>query len=98
MTPVLVPFEFGEEPYDMLSTTTASCTVTKGDSPIYIDWLFNGMKISSNDGIVITKSGPKMSILYIESVQPRHAGNYTCSAHNKAGFVEHSSELRVIGS
>lgn len=92
-----MPFEFGEEPFDMLTTTTVSCAVIKGDPPIDINWMFNGDNIRTNDGITITKSGQKMSILYIESVQPRHAGNYSCVARNKAGFVEHSSELKVIG-
>uniref|UniRef100_A0A182YKL3 Down syndrome cell adhesion molecule n=2 Tax=Neocellia TaxID=44535 RepID=A0A182YKL3_ANOST len=94
--PILLPFEFGEEPSDTYSTTTVSCAVAKGDTPIEINWMFNGSKIFSNDGITITKSGQKMSLLYIESVQARHAGNYTCVARNKAGFVEHTSELKVI--
>lgn len=95
--PILLPFEFGDEPADMLSTTTVSCAVAKGDSPIEINWMFNGAKIDFNEGVTITKSGQKMSILYIESVQPEHAGNYSCVARNKAGFTEHSSELKVIG-
>ena len=95
--PILLPFEFGEEPSDIHSTTTVSCAVAKGDTPIEINWMFNGSKIFSNDGITITKSGQKMILLYIESVQARHAGNYTCVARNKAGFVEHTSELKVIG-
>uniref|UniRef100_A0A182NC81 Down syndrome cell adhesion molecule n=1 Tax=Anopheles dirus TaxID=7168 RepID=A0A182NC81_9DIPT len=94
--PILLPFEFGEEPSDIHSTTTVSCAVAKGDTPIEINWMFNGSKIFSNDGITITKSNQKMSLLYIESVQARHAGNYTCVARNKAGFVEHTSELKVI--
>uniref|UniRef100_A0A182QBV3 Down syndrome cell adhesion molecule n=1 Tax=Anopheles farauti TaxID=69004 RepID=A0A182QBV3_9DIPT len=94
--PLIMPFEFGEEPFDMLTTSTVSCAVVKGDVPIEINWMFNGENLGFGDGITITKSGPKMSILYIDSVQPRHAGRYTCVARNKAGFVEHSSELKVI--
>ena len=92
-----MPFEFGEEPFDMLTTSTVSCAVIKGDTPIEINWMFGGETLGTQDGISISKSGPKMSILYIESVQPRHAGRYTCVARNKAGFAEHSSELKVIG-
>lgn len=95
--PILLPFEFGDEPADTLSTTTVSCTVAKGDFPIEINWMFNGAKIDSSESVTITKSGPRMSILYIDSVRPEHAGLYSCVARNKAGFTEHSSELKVIG-
>lgn len=93
----MIPFEFGDEPYDSSSSTMVSCGVTKGDTPISIVWLFNGNPISTNDGVLITKSGQKISTLSIESVQSRHAGNYTCVARNRAGQVSHSSELKVIG-
>ncbi|XP_035901233.1 Down syndrome cell adhesion molecule-like protein Dscam2 isoform X19 [Anopheles stephensi] len=94
--PILLPFDFGEEPADVQSTTTVSCAVAKGDPPIEINWMFNGSKLFTSDGILITKSGQKISFLSIESVQARHAGNYTCVARNRAGFAEHTSELRVI--
>lgn len=81
----------------MASTTMVSCAVAKGDTPVEINWMFNGSTIHTNDGILITKGGQKISMLSIESVQPRHAGNYTCVARNRAGFVEHTSELKVIG-
>ena len=74
-----------------------SCGATKGDLPMYITWLFNGKEMHSNDVISITKSGKRISILTIDSVNYEHAGNYTCVARNKAGFVQHSSELKVIG-
>lgn len=93
----MIPFEFGDEPYDSSSSTMVSCGVTKGDTPISIVWMFNGSPISTNDGVLITKSGQKISMLSIESVQSRHAGNYTCMARNRAGEVSHSSELKVIG-
>lgn len=95
--PILIPFDFGEDPVDMLSTTTITCAVAKGDTPLEVNWMFNGTKLHTSDGILIMSGGQKISMLSIESVQPRHAGNYTCVAHNKAGFVEHTSELKVIG-
>ncbi|XP_058055436.1 cell adhesion molecule Dscam2 [Anopheles bellator] len=94
--PIIHPFEFGEEPFDIYSAVTVSCTVTKGDLPIDIGWGFNGRRVHTTDGVLITKSGQRSSLLSIESVQPRHAGNYTCSAQNAAGTVEHSSQLVVI--
>lgn len=95
--PMLLPFEFGDEPADILSTTMVSCAVAKGDTPLEIEWLFEGRKITQSDEISITKSGQKISMLSIDSVHPRHAGNYTCLASNRAGTAEHTSELKVIG-
>lgn len=97
MVPILLPFEFGEEPADVQSTTMVSCAVAKGDLPLEIEWLFEGRKIGPSDEVSITKSGQKISMLSIDSVQPRHAGNYTCLASNRAGTAEHTSELKVIG-
>lgn len=75
---------------------TVNCAVTKGDTPINITWRFNNYPLrNNNDGVLITKSGQRISILNIESVQARHRGNYTCSASNPAGVIEHSAELKV---
>lgn len=81
-----------------MDTVSVNCVVSRGDLPIEIIWLFDGLRVTSNDGITVSKMGPKMSTLYIESIRPRHAGNYSCVARNKAGQVEHSSELKVIGN
>lgn len=74
------------------------CTVVKGDPPFEFYWQFDGRKIHSNDGVLITRSGQKMSMLYIESVQRRHAGEYTCVVESMAGFIKHSALLRVNGT
>ncbi|XP_055593969.1 cell adhesion molecule Dscam2 isoform X18 [Uranotaenia lowii] len=94
--PTIMPFEFGDDSYDTSSTVSVQCVITKGDIPIDIGWLFNDRMIDSNDGIVVSRTGHKMSTLYIESIQSGHAGNYTCRASNAAGSVEHSSALKVI--
>lgn len=39
-----------------------------------------------------------MAMLYIESVQPRHAGEYECIVKSQAGIIKHESTLRVNGS
>lgn len=96
--PLIFPFDFGEDPVDTMDTVSVNCVVSRGDLPIEIVWLFDGLRVTSNDGITVSKMGPKMSTLYIESIRPRHAGNYSCVARNKAGQVEHSSELKVIGN
>ncbi|XP_055593970.1 cell adhesion molecule Dscam2 isoform X19 [Uranotaenia lowii] len=94
--PIILPFDFGEEAFDTGSTASVSCIVTKGDTPIDIGWLYNGRRIASNDGILISKSGHKVSMLTIEAVHSRHAGNYTCHAANRAGSVEQTSLLKVM--
>lgn len=96
--PTIFPFDFGEEPVDTLSMATINCAVTKGDTPISLSWLFNGEVVQSGyEGVIVTKSGQRISMLAIEAVRSEHAGNYTCIARNRAGEVQHSSELRVIG-
>lgn len=94
----MFPFDFGVDPVDLMNTVSINCVVSKGDTPIMIEWLFNGDRITSNDGVLITKTGQKISMMSIESVQPRHAGNYTCVARNKAGESQHTAELQVIGN
>lgn len=80
---------------------TAVCTITKGDLPIRIWWTlvddFSGIErnLSTSDGLMITRSSPKLSILNIDAVKARHRGNYTCHAHNKAGDSQHSAFLYI---
>lgn len=96
--PTIFPFDFGEEPVDTLSMATINCAVTKGDTPVSISWLLNGEPVQSGyEGVMVTKSGQRISMLAIESVRSEHAGNYSCIARNRAGEVQHSSTLRVIG-
>lgn len=83
---------------------SAVCTITKGDLPIDIWWtLSDNMdsvqehNISTNDGIVISKTGTKLSVLNIEAVKSRHRGNYSCFAKNKAGIAKQSAFLSVNG-
>ncbi|XP_055624208.1 cell adhesion molecule Dscam2 isoform X50 [Toxorhynchites rutilus septentrionalis] len=94
--PYIMPFEFGHEPFDTSSMTTVTCAVTKGDMPIDIFWLFNGYPVQPNEGVTITKSGRRVGMLTIESVGPRHAGNFSCVARNKAGEVRYTSQLKVL--
>ncbi|KAF4517358.1 hypothetical protein B566_EDAN018819 [Ephemera danica] len=93
--PQLLPFSFGEEIANAGEMTAATCTVIKGDSPISIMWLFNETEISTNDGILITKTGTRMSSMSIESVRAEHSGAYTCVARNSAGAANYTSYLQV---
>lgn len=91
------PFDFGEETYNAGDTVSLTCTVTKGDMPVELSWLFNGDLLSSGDGVLITRSGRKISMLSIDSIKSSHRGNYTCLAKNDAGEAAHSALLHVDG-
>ncbi|XP_030242125.1 Down syndrome cell adhesion molecule-like protein Dscam2 isoform X24 [Drosophila navojoa] len=93
--PQIVPFDFGEESVNELDMVSASCTVNKGDLPIDVAWTKNGGRVYTNDGIVVTKTSTRMSVLSIESVRARHAGNYSCVATNNAGESKHWAMLAV---
>lgn len=76
---------------------TSSCTVNKGDFPIDIFWRFNGRRIASEDGITVSRTNQRMSVLTIEAVRDQHSGNYTCVAQNRAGQVQQTALLQVNG-
>lgn len=62
------------------------------------DSIHNALQnLTSNDGVLITKTSQKVSMLTIEAVKARHRGNYTCVAQNKAGTTQHSAYLAING-
>lgn len=83
---------------------SAVCSVTKGDAPIKIWWAFKGdhdkftYNLTSDDGVMITRSGQKVSMLTIDAVKARHRGNYSCFASNPGGVAHQSSYLAINGS
>lgn len=102
--PQIAPFTFSEEELNFDESVSATCSISKGDLPIKIWWTLSDSigsdaeyNISTNDGIVISKAGNKLSVLNIEAVKARHRGNYTCYAKNKAGITKHSAYLSVNG-
>lgn len=101
--PQITPFNFGEdEEINLDEAVAVTCIVTKGDLPIHIWWTlkdeFSDTKnLTTNDGVVITRNGQKVSVLTIEAVKSRHRGNYTCHAMNKAGIAGHSAFLQING-
>lgn len=96
--PQIVPFNFGEEEINAMDMVSASCTVNKGDLPIKITWVRNNQPIYSNDGVSISRTNQRISIVSIESVRDRHSGNYTCIAENSAGSVNYTTSLWVNGT
>lgn len=95
--PQIVPFDFGDESINAMDMVSAYCTVNKGDLPVDISWKRNDHKLYTNDGILISKTSQRISVLSIESVRDRHSGNYTCVAENSAGIAQHSAQLFVNG-
>lgn len=53
--------------------------------------------LSTNDGLMISRTSQKLSVLNIDAVKDRHRGNYTCYAKNKAGISQHSAFLHING-
>jgi hypothetical protein len=70
---------------------------------VKIWWTFKGEEdsfpynLTTSDGIIITRSTQKISMLAIEAVKARHRGNYTCYAQNKGGHSQHSAYLSING-
>ncbi|XP_041784482.1 Down syndrome cell adhesion molecule-like protein Dscam2 isoform X24 [Anopheles merus] len=101
--PQIVPFGFGEEQVNQFDMVSTMCTVNKGDMPIDIAWEFTptfpspgkARKLYTNDGVLISRTSTRISMLSIDSVRDRHSGNYTCHAKNQAGLVEYTAVLFV---
>jgi hypothetical protein len=77
---------------------SVSCILGEGDLPVQIKWEFNDQLLESGESIMINSLGHRVSYLMIESVEGRHAGNYTCLAKNRAGQEQLTSHLEVIGT
>lgn len=94
-----MPFVIGEEPANWGDTITVTCTVLKGDHPIQIEWALNGEPISrDHPDITIVGTSKRVSLLTIDAVTARHAGEYTCTAGNVAGGTSYSASLAVNGT
>jgi hypothetical protein len=69
----------------------------KGDTPLHIKWLKNGILIDPSQRISVTQVDQFNSILVIEHLQASHSGNYSCVVSNQAAEVESSQALLVNG-
>lgn len=74
------------------------CSISKGDPPLTIQWLYNNESIRALDGVMAKQVSKKSSHLEIDSVQAHHIGEYTCTATNKAGTSSFSTYLHVNGT
>ncbi|CAF4862530.1 unnamed protein product [Pieris macdunnoughi] len=93
--PQIIPFEFGEDTVNAQEMVLVTCTVSKGDLPLLIEWYFNGNKVKSGDIGVTLLNTKRTSQLSIESVTHQNQGHYTCVVRNQAGALNHTSQLFV---
>ncbi|XP_019889918.1 Down syndrome cell adhesion molecule-like protein Dscam2 isoform X32 [Ooceraea biroi] len=95
VAPQLAPFSFGDEAANAGEMATVQCAVIKGDLPIDVVWSFNGREIEAANGVSIVSTSKRVSLLTIDAVTARHAGEYTCTASNVAGGTSYSASLAV---
>lgn len=74
-----------------------TCSVIKGDTPLNVKWLKNGVLIDPSQRIVVTQVDQYNSILVIEHLSASHSGNYSCVVSNPAAEVESTQALLVNG-
>lgn len=92
------PFSFGGNSFHAGQSVTVQCTVSEGDLPLTITWAFNGEPIQSSEEISTSKISKRVTVLAIDSVAAKHAGNYTCFAQNRIGKASYTTSLNVNGS
>lgn len=97
VAPRIVPFSFEDGPAQTGQYVSLQCLVPEGDLPMKIKWIFKNRELKTTEDINIASIGKRSSVLTIEPVAARHAGNYSCYAQNLVGSTEHASELKVIG-
>jgi hypothetical protein len=104
--PVITPFSFGEDEFNLDDSTSTICSITKGDLPLKIWWTFKSdddnefaHNLTTGDGVIITRPSSKVSMITIEALKPRHRGTYSCYAVNLANVVvNQSAYLSINGS
>lgn len=94
--PYINPFSFDGDA-NSGDNVQLMCHVAKGDMPIKINWLFNGLEVKSPLGVVTQKLGDRSNFLSVPSVQAENNGSYTCMAMNSAGSFNHTAYLFVKG-
>lgn len=96
--PQIIPIDFGSDAFYEGDLAQVNCVLRKGDRPLTIKWLFNGVELVTTDDIQITNLGSRTSILTIDQVGAHHQGLYTCLAENDAGTAEVEADMIVNGT
>ena len=90
--PSITPFSFSERNL-VGSQVKITCFAGGGGK---LSWLKDGIPVKESLDDLIVQYFNGLLILSIESVQPKHAGNYTCHAEGPDGSSNtHSSYLAV---
>lgn len=78
---------------------TLTCAVTKGDLPLSFRWTVDGRPVVSSTGgsLKTVQIDPYTNLLSVDSLQPAHSGNYTCSVDNSA-ITAHSAATPTTAS
>lgn len=98
VAPQISPITVADEPVNWGESISVVCVILKGDLPIDISWALNGEPIGQNyPDINIVATTKRNSIMSIDSINAQHAGEYTCTASNKAGATSQSATLAVNG-
>ncbi|XP_046406478.1 Down syndrome cell adhesion molecule-like protein Dscam2 isoform X2 [Ischnura elegans] len=72
------------------------CTVSRGDPPLLIEWLKDGVPLpSSGPDLVVRSIDEFTSLVSIAALSPAHSGNYTCLARNGVAQASHSAAISV---
>ena len=98
--PLITPFTFDGPKLEGWEAQR-TCFASEGELPIDIQWTFQGIgtALNTQNGVEISRFGPKSSILSITDLNHNiHTGNYSCTVSNTAGKVTHSAELSVLGN
>ena len=74
-----------------------TCTVSKGDEPITLQWYKDDIPLTSSSSFMINPVNTRMSLLVLSDVGMEHAGKYSCVAYNPVGESQVSAKLRVKG-
>ena len=72
------------------------CSVTDGDLPIRLEWMYNDQPLRNGNGVEIFNHG-LTSLMIINQVRGEQSGSYTCIATNKATSVNSTVQLIVKG-
>lgn len=95
--PQILPIDFGSDAFYEGDLAQVNCVLRKGDRPLTITWMLNGLALVSTDDTEIVSVGSRTSILTLDPVRAHHQGNYSCVAKNAAGTAHVEASLIVNG-
>ncbi|XP_074595893.1 cell adhesion molecule Dscam1-like isoform X2 [Brevipalpus obovatus] len=94
VAPSIMPFSFTGNLQEGVRSS-ATCTVTTGDTPIHIRWTKDNQPLTSSSEIQIESVNEFMSALAFKPLKPEHSGHYSCIASNEASTENHTVILSV---